>query len=134
MESKPQGERKGAIDHLPFEIIEIGAIKLDENRNPIGEFQQLVSPSVYSQIHYKISEVTHLDMKTLQREGVPFSEAISSFLAWCGKDFWFVTWGSMDLTERSAEHGLFWGGDSFSYAAFVLRFAEAVQFGISRRR
>ncbi len=94
----PKG-KEGAIDHLPFEIIEIGAIKLDENRNPIGEFQQLVSPSVYSQIHYKISEVTHLDMKTLQREGVPFSEAISSFLAWCGKDFWFVTWGSMDLTE-----------------------------------
>lgn len=94
----PKG-KEGAIDHLPFEIIEIGAIKLDENRNPIGEFQQLVSPSVYSQIHYKISEVTHLDMKTLQREGVPFSEAISRFLAWCGKDFWFVTWGSMDLTE-----------------------------------
>ena len=94
----PKG-KEGAIDHLPFEIIEIGAIKLDENRNPIGEFQQVVSPSVYSQIHYKISEVTHLDMKTLQREGVPFSEAISSFLAWCGKDFWFVTWGSMDLTE-----------------------------------
>ncbi len=94
----PKG-KEGAIDHLPFEIIEIGAIKLDENRNPIGKFQQLVSPSVYSQIHYKISEVTHLDMKTLQREGVPFSEAISSFLAWCGKDFWFVTWGSMDLTE-----------------------------------
>lgn len=94
----PKG-KEGAIDHLPFEIIEIGAIKLDENRNPIGEFQQLVSPSVYSQIHYKISEVTHLDMKTLQREGVPFSEAISSFLAWCGKEFWFVTWGSMDLTE-----------------------------------
>ena len=67
----PKG-KEGAIDHLPFEIIEIGAIKLDENRNPIGEFQQLVSPSVYSQIHYKISEVTHLDMKTLQREGVPF--------------------------------------------------------------
>lgn len=94
----PKG-KEGAIDHLPFEIIEIGAIKLDENRNPIGEFQQLVSPSVYSQIHYKISEVTHLDMKTLQREGVPFSEAINRFLAWCGKDFWFVTWGSMDLTE-----------------------------------
>lgn len=94
----PKG-KEGAIDHLPFEIIEIGAIKLDENRNPIGEFQQLVSPSVYSQIHYKISEVTHLDMKTLQREGIPFSEAIRSFLAWCGKDFWFVTWGSMDLTE-----------------------------------
>ncbi len=94
----PKG-KEGAIDHLPFEIIEIGAIKLDENRNPIGEFQQLVSPSVYSQIHYKISEVTHLDMKILQREGIPFSEAIRSFLAWCGKDFWFVTWGSMDLTE-----------------------------------
>lgn len=94
----PRG-KEGAVDHFPFEVIEIGAVKLDGTRKQIGEFHQLISPSVYSQIHYKILEVTHLDMKTLQREGVPFEEAIERFLNWCGEDYRFVTWGSMDLTE-----------------------------------
>ncbi|MCI8950523.1 MAG: exonuclease domain-containing protein [Lachnospiraceae bacterium] len=94
----PKG-KEGAIDHFPFEIIEIGAVKLDEDRNQIGEFQQLISPTVYTQIHYKISEVTHMDMETLRREGIPFEKAMKHFLQWCGKDYRFVTWGSMDLTE-----------------------------------
>ncbi|MDO5348697.1 MAG: exonuclease domain-containing protein [Lachnospiraceae bacterium] len=97
----PRG-KEGAVDHFPFEVIEIGAVKLDENRKQIGEFRQLVCPTVYTQLHYKISEVTHLDMETLRREGVPFEQAMNQFLEWCsasGEDYRFVTWGSMDLTE-----------------------------------
>lgn len=94
----PRG-KEGALDHFPFEVIEIGAVKLDENRRQAGEFRQLVSPTVYTQIHFKISEVTHLDMETLRREGVPFERAMNRFLEWCGSDYRFVTWGSMDLME-----------------------------------
>ncbi len=94
----PRG-KEGTIDHFPFEIIEIGAVKLNEDREQIGEFQQLISPTVYTQIHYKISEVTHMDMDTLRKEGVSFKIAMERFLQWCGKDYQFVTWGSMDLTE-----------------------------------
>lgn len=97
----PRG-KEGAVDHFPFEVIEIGAVKLDENRNQIGEFRQLVCPTVYTQLHYKISEVTHLDMDTLRREGIPFEQAMNRFLEWCGEageEYRFVTWGSMDLTE-----------------------------------
>lgn len=94
----PKG-KEGAVDHFPFEVIEIGAVKLDESRKQTGEFRQLVRPRVYTQIHYKISEVTHLDMETLRKEGVTFEEAMERFLAWCGNDYRFVTWGSMDLME-----------------------------------
>ncbi len=94
----PKG-KEGAVDHFPFEVIEIGAVKLDENRHPVGEFRQLISPTVYTQLHYKISEVTHLDMETLRREGVPFEIGMERFLTWCGEMYRFVTWGSMDLTE-----------------------------------
>ena len=84
---------------LPFEIIEIGAVKLDEQRRILSSFSCLVTPSVYPQLHFKISEVTHMDMEALRREGKPFVQAAEEFLEWCGTDAVFCTWGSMDLTE-----------------------------------
>ena len=104
----PKG-KEGTVDHLPFEIIEIGAVKLDEGLEQVGEFRQLICPRVYTQMHYKISEVTHLKMETLKRVGVGFGQAMERFLGWCGEDYRFVTWGSMDLVELQRNmvyHGL----------------------------
>ncbi len=94
----PRG-KEGVVERLPFEIIEIGAVKLDEHFRQVDEFRQLISPRVYAQLHHKISEVTHLDMGMLKRQGAAFPEAVRRFLAWCGSDYVFVTWGSMDLNE-----------------------------------
>lgn len=94
----PQG-KEGMVEHIPFEIIEIGAVKLDEHLRQVDEFHQLILPVVYLQLHYKISEVTHLDIESLRREGIPFVQAARQFLNWCGEDFFLVTWGSMDITE-----------------------------------
>lgn len=93
------GGKTSAVEHLPFEIFEIGAVKLDENRKKIGEFHQLIKPCVYRQMHHVISEVTHVSIEELEREGESFPKAAADFLAWCGEDYVFCTWGSMDLTE-----------------------------------
>ena len=37
---------KGNKD-FPFEIVEIGAVKLDSNKNIIGSYRQLIKPQVY---------------------------------------------------------------------------------------
>lgn len=42
---------------LPFEIIEFGAVKLDENRKVIDKFQQIVKPAVYHRLHYRTKEI-----------------------------------------------------------------------------
>ena len=91
--------KEGTVEHFPFEIIEIGAVKLDENLQQVGEFHQLIAPQVYRQLHYKILEVTHYTMPELRRNGLSFCQAAKAFLDWCGADARFVTWGSMDLTE-----------------------------------
>lgn len=83
---------------LPFEIIEIGAVKLDSAMNIISEFCQVIRPQVYTQLHYKTKEITHLDYNVLAT-GQTFSEVFKSFLKWCGEDFMICTWGSMDVTE-----------------------------------
>ncbi len=91
--------KEGAMDRLPFEIIEIGAVKLNASLQIISEFHRLIRPRVYRQMHFKISEVTHMSMEELDTEGEQFETAVKEFLEWCGDDYRFCTWGSMDLTE-----------------------------------
>ena len=83
---------------MPFEIIEIGAIKLDENRKEIGRFSEMVRPLVYPTLHYRTKEITSLDQNQLRRSRT-FCPVVRDFLKWCGDDCKFVTWGNLDLTE-----------------------------------
>lgn len=94
----PMG-KEGSNEKIPFEIIEIGAVKLNEDFRIISEFHELIKPQVYKQIHYKISEVTHMDIKELEKQGRDFKSACESFIKWCGDEYVFCTWGAMDLTE-----------------------------------
>ena len=57
--------KEGSVNCLPFEIIEIGAVKLNENFRTVSEFHRLIRPRVYRQMHFKISEVTHMSMDCL---------------------------------------------------------------------
>lgn len=96
------GGKEGSVVGFPFEIIEIGAVKLNDKLEQIDTFHQLVRPKVYRKLHYKILEVTHMELEVLKREGQPFPQAVKNFLDWCGdikNNVRFCTWGSMDLTE-----------------------------------
>lgn len=86
------------VAKLPFEIIEIGAIKLNEEFVMVGEFSELVKPQVYHEMHRITSKLIHMQMQELER-GKPFSDVASRFLDWCGEDYVFCTWGTLDLTE-----------------------------------
>lgn len=92
----PDSEEK--VDKLPFEIVEIGAVKLNDNREMISEFSELIKPQIYHELHYITSRLVHLQMKELQK-GRSFVEVMKDFLEWCGEDCIFCTWGSLDLLE-----------------------------------
>lgn len=83
---------------LPFEIIEIGAIHLNDTCRMVGEFSQLIKPRVYTEMHLITSRLIHLQMQELER-GKPFVEVMELFLQWCGEDYIFCTWGDQDLKE-----------------------------------
>ncbi|MEY8355211.1 3'-5' exonuclease [Lachnospiraceae bacterium 54-53] len=93
------GGKEETVEHFPFEIIEIGAVRLNETMDEVDSFRRLIRPRVYPELHEKILEVTHMDEKTLMEEGKDFLEAAKEFLLWCGDEAVFCTWGSMDLTE-----------------------------------
>ena len=97
-----QSSHPGEVDEngntLPFEIVEIGAVKLNENRDMIGEFSELIKPQIYHEMHYITSKLIHLQMEQLEK-GKPFTEVMEQFLDWCGEDCIFCTWGPLDLLE-----------------------------------
>ena len=97
-----QSSHPGEVDEngntLPFEIVEIGAVKLNENRDMIGEFSELIKPQIYHEMHYITSKLIHLQMEQLEK-GKPFTEVMEQFLEWCGEDCIFCTWGPLDLLE-----------------------------------
>ena len=53
------GGKEASVERLPFEIFEIGAVKLNEEREKVAEFHRIIRPCVYRQMHRIISEVTH---------------------------------------------------------------------------
>lgn len=93
----PSGKAE-EIPNFPFEIIEIGAVRLDAGHNIINRFQEVVRPAVYKTLHYKTKEIVSLRAIDFEKAR-SFSEVIGDFFAWCGDDPKFCTWGPADLTE-----------------------------------
>lgn len=93
----PEG-KKYSNQQLPFEIIEIGAVKLNEQKEVIDTFHRLIKPQVYNWIHNSIRDVIHVNYKDLEN-GTPFPQAAREFIEWCGDDWYFFTWGNQDVTE-----------------------------------
>ncbi len=83
---------------IPFEIIEIGAVKLNKDRKCIEKFQRVIKPNIYLEIFPVTKDLVQIDSKELE-EGVSFVYAVHEFFEWCGSDFSFCTWGNMDLVE-----------------------------------
>lgn len=81
-----------------FEIIEMGAVKLNENREISDSFSQLIHPQIYHTMHHITADIINLEMDELKK-GRSFPAVMKDFLEWCGKDYIFATWGPLDLLE-----------------------------------
>lgn len=90
--SKPGGEN----DLIPFEIIEIGAVKLNSKFNIIDEYGSIIRPQIYTRLQSRIREMLNYD-ESLLKTGRHFDIVCKEFLEWCGEDYIFCTWGPLDL-------------------------------------
>ncbi len=96
----PDGKPR-EVPELPFEIIEIGAVRLREQNGvlcPCGSFHEIISPQIYRRLHWRTRSVIALNDRDL-RGHRHFPEVIRDFFAWCGEDYRFCTWGTSDLPE-----------------------------------
>jgi len=82
--------------YLSGEIIQIGAIKLNEKGKAIDCIDLLIAPTFYKRLHYRIKKITGIDQKML-KDKPTFQEAITTFRAWCGEDCLLLSWGYDDI-------------------------------------
>ncbi len=82
---------------LLFEMIQIGAVRVDETMRITDSFTQLIRPVHYQKLHPRIRRITHIEQEDL--DAAPeFSEAVAAFAAWCGEDYALLTWGCDDVS------------------------------------
>lgn len=81
---------------LRGEVIQIGAVKLNENMQPCGSYQIIIKPRYFKKLHRHVSELTGITQDMIDI-GTPMTEAAASFKKWCGNDFVFLTWGPDDI-------------------------------------
>ena len=79
------------------EIIQIGAVRVTRDQQVADEFQILIKPKYYRHLNRRVSKLTGIKEARLREEGVPFPEAMETFVRWCGEDVTFLTWGFDDI-------------------------------------
>jgi len=83
----------------PFEIIQIGAVKLDLNFNMVATFNRLVKPTIYENISPFITELTGISIDQLSLEE-SFPDIYKSFIEFINEnDSVFCIWGMSDIKE-----------------------------------
>lgn len=92
-------DNKDISSTLTFEIIQIGAIKLDKNFNTVDTFNELIKPTVYSAIHPYVENLTNITIDKVS-SCKNFPEVYENFLKFIGSEKnILVVWGSGDLRE-----------------------------------
>jgi len=106
---------------LPFEIIEIGAIKTNSLFEEISRFREKIRPSVYSSFHYHTRELLQADAGDFQNAR-SFPEVVRDFLAFCetGSEVYFCTWGPSDLLELQRNLAFYSIKNPFPFPLFYL--------------
>lgn len=94
--------------YVSGEIIQIGAVKLNDAFEIVDELRLYIRPTYYTKLHKQISALTHIRDKDLQ-EALFFPEAYKQFAHWCGEEFAYMTWSMSDmpmLIDNMMLHGI----------------------------
>ena len=84
---------------LPFEIIQIGALKINENLEIIDSFNRLIKPTLYTEIHPYVENLTKITTDMVKTNN-SFPEVYDDFLEFIGNDtFISCVWGVCDIRE-----------------------------------
>lgn len=78
------------------EIIEFGAVKVDERFNVLDSFSTLIFPQIGKKICNRVSELTKITNDELKESGKQFREAAEMFTEFA-KDSVIMTWGNSDI-------------------------------------
>lgn len=130
-------KKKGFIN----EIIEIGAVKLDESLNVVDTFSMFIKAQLGKKLHSRVKELTNITNDDIS-SGTPFSQTMAQFRKWsAGSENVILTWGDTDIRVL-IENFRYFNGISFipflnnyvnlqKYAQAFMNISKADQIGLS---
>lgn len=101
------------------EIIEFGAVKLDEQLNIIETFSELIKPQVSKKMNSHVSALTHITLDELKQSNNSFSRVISKFRKFLG-DGVLMTWSNSDILVLMENYRYFFGNDRLSFLQYYV--------------
>ncbi len=78
------------------EIIEFGAVKVDEQFNILEKFSMLVTPQIGKKLNSRVAELTHITTQELLDSNNTFTHVLSKFKKFLG-DSVLLTFGTSDI-------------------------------------
>ncbi len=113
----------GELDCYINEIIEFGALKLNENLQIIDEFQTLVRPTIGRRLTSPVRTLTSLTYEDLKR-GLPFPYSMKKFSTFC-KGSVLMSWSTSDITALAENIRYYNGKTSFG---FMTKYCDLQQY------
>ncbi len=88
--------KKKPNPEIPFEIIQIGCVKLNEKFEKIDGYNVLIKPIVYKRIHPFVQKITGFNQGALSA-GDSFENAYLKLSKFVDEESVFCVWGDVDL-------------------------------------
>ena len=84
------------LKDLPYEIIEIGAVKLNSKLNIIDEYESFVKPCLYRKLQPIVIRKTKISQNQIKfARTFPF--VFQDFKKWMGKNYILMSWSQSDI-------------------------------------
>lgn len=91
------------------EVIEVGAVMLDDELNCIGTFSSLIKPQIGKKLRGSVKHLTHITNVDV-RQAECFDKVMDDFEQWVsGSDNVILTWGDGDIRVLIENYRYFYG-------------------------
>ena len=94
-------------DKYQSEIIEIGAVKIDDNKQITDEFNAFIKPVLHPELSEFCTKLTSIN-QPLVDDASGFSHVISDLKKWIGpeNEYWLCSWGFYDKKQLTSDCNL----------------------------
>ena len=111
------------------EIIEIGAVKLNERLEIVDTFKQLILPKITKKLSGRCKSLTNITNEELKQNGIPVADAIKDFSRWSrGDGNVFMSWSNSDLYVLTNNYQTFLGNLNIN---FITKYCDAQKYCMS---
>lgn len=102
------GSYSKKVHHYVNEIIEFGAVKINEKLNVTDTFSMLIKPKIGKKISSHIADLTHISTEELKSYGEDFMSSTEKFAAFC-EGCVVMTWGTSDILTLMDNYAYYTG-------------------------